>query len=110
MSVSEDMNMLRRLVAEGNRREESDEEEHPNLQDHVRRAFADILSLLENGLRQSLSERQRAWVRDVYDRVFDEPLYENLASSGKLARGREVKLLVDDMPKPKKPPQRRSIE
>lgn len=52
----------------------------------TRSAFEKMLEDLESGERNMLSAKQRSWVRGV----LDIPEYENLASKGKLARGREV--------------------
>lgn len=53
-----------------------------------------------------LSEKQRAWVRNVYEQLFDVPHYENLVSSGRVPRGREVPLPPGLQNLPKKPPGR----
>jgi hypothetical protein len=37
-----------------------------------------------------LSVKQHQWIAGFYEKHFDVPHYENLASSGKLLRGREV--------------------
>lgn len=54
-------------------------------------------------LQHALTVKQRDWVqRTVNDHV---PQYENLYSSGKIPRGREV--TVNTGPLPKRPPSRR---
>jgi hypothetical protein len=55
-----------------------------------------------------LSDKQRAWVGAIYEQLFDEPQYLNLASSGKLCRGREVPTPAVLQNLPKKPPRRRT--
>ena len=59
---------------------------------------------------RQLSDKQRAWVKDVFERFCDEPIYKNLVSSGQVPRGREVELPAVLRPEnlPKKPPQRRA--
>jgi hypothetical protein len=49
-----------------------------------------------------LTDKQRAWVVAVHERVTGGG-YENLVSSGKVPRGAEVQLMVG--PLPKRPPQ-----
>jgi len=73
-------------------------------------AFADMRAdLVAYGTldgRYQLSDKQRAWLRVVHERVA-APQYENLVSSGRVPRGREVE--TPDVLKnlPKKPPPRR---
>jgi hypothetical protein len=57
-----------------------------------------------------LSDKQRAWMNAIYEQLFDEPEYENLASSGKLCRGREVPTpaILRRENLPLKPPRRRT--
>ena len=107
--------MLRELCAKADEYDALDEDAYKNdlttqLPEERQRKFPDSTrKAFRNMLSQSrfLSEKQASWIRAIYERVFDAPTYENLASSGKLVRGREVELLVDVMPKPKKPPQRK---
>lgn len=103
----EDMRMLRELCVKADELDAASNDADAAIADFkfpdkARTAFRQMLSRA-----RPLSERQRAWVRGVYETVFDAPVYENLASSGNLCRGREVELLVERMPKPKKPPARR---
>jgi hypothetical protein len=72
-------------------------------QEH-RAAFVDMLGRLER--YPTLSDKQRAYVRDVGERLEIILQYENGVSSGKVPRGQEVELLVRD--KPLRPPGRRS--
>lgn len=55
---------------------------------------------------RALSDKQRAWLIEVYERVYRSPHYENLVSGGKAPLGRPVELMVRD--KPLRPPPRRS--
>lgn len=63
-------------------------------------------SMLDRGF--GLSDKQRAWVESIYERLFDVPKYENLVSSGKVPRGREVPTPLVLQNLPKRPPPRRS--
>jgi hypothetical protein len=70
------------------------------------KAFENMLQRVSASGRE-LTPSQRSWVRDIHEKVFDEPRCENLFSSGKVPRGREV-----DTPEvlrnlPLKPPGRR---
>jgi len=68
-------------------------------------AFIGMLVDLENGKWPLLTEKQRAWVRGVTEKVFDEPTYSNDWSSGKVPRGlREVETPAILRNLPKKPP------
>ena len=67
--------------------------------------FTDMLNR-----RRPLSDRQGKWVRGVYEKLFDVPQYENLVSSGKVLRGREVETPEVLRNLPKRPPQRRVSE
>jgi hypothetical protein len=53
-----------------------------------RDAFEDMADALARAERATLSEKQRAWALAVRARFV--PDYENLVSSGKAPRGREV--------------------
>lgn len=60
----------------------------------------------ESGRRfRELTERQRAWAAAVRERV--APQYENLVSSGRAPRGREVPTPTVLQNLPKRPPTRR---
>ena len=125
VSYREDFEMLTKLVAEADRRDLEEEgaegaELHPSeveevpFPENARKAFREMLETLERtrgyGQGYALSDKQRAWVRGVYETVFATPLYENLVSSGKAPRGREVEVLAHKMPKPLKPPPRKRDE
>jgi hypothetical protein len=109
MTVADDLGMLRQLVAKADEIDEMDDEGRYfyDFQERHRKSFRDILDRMENGKLYKLSESQRGYIRGIYERVFQSPVYENLVSEGKVPRGKEVKLLVDAMPKPLKPPGRR---
>lgn len=99
--MSDDREMLQKLVAKADELDAADDDKDDEFlfPENARRAFR---SMLDRSL--PLSDRQRAWVRGVYEKVFDAPTYENAVSSGRVPRGREVVLLVDAMSKPLKPP------
>ncbi len=80
------------------------------LPDAVREAFEDMLSKIER--RGPLSSRQRAWVKATLagEKYDAPPEYENLVSSGRVPRGREVPEPEALKHRPLKPPQRRSPE
>jgi hypothetical protein len=65
-------------------------------------AFRGMKAFLVDNQYATLSEKQRKWVmKRLEDFV---PLYENLVSSGKVPRGKEVQLMVGFLPK--RPPQK----
>jgi hypothetical protein len=68
-----------------------------------REAFGDMLERLEK--YPTLTDRQRAYVRDVGERLEILQEYENGISNGTVPRGREVELMVKD--KPLRPPGRK---
>jgi len=70
-------------------------------------AFGDMLDALEGG-QGELTDKQRSWAREVGERVGAVIEYENLMSTGRAPRGREVELMVKD--KPLRPPQRKLSE
>jgi hypothetical protein len=59
---------------------------------------------LDDGKRESLTERERLWVNDVIDR--EEPRYANLVSRGLVPRGKEVETPAVLKVLPLKPPGR----
>jgi len=64
--------------------------------------------MLDKGL--PLSERQVAWVKGIYEKVFDVPLYENAFSAGKVPIGEALRTPVPEVlkkPLPLRPPGRR---
>ena len=89
--LAEDEKMLRGLLATC---PDVDEEERFNA-----RAFQDML---DRGY--ALSDKQRQWVRGVYEKIFDEPQCLNLWSSGRVPRGREVPTPAVLQNLPKRPP------
>ena len=56
---------------------------------------------------RSLTDKQRSWLRSVYEKVVGTPQYENMISSGKAPRGREVPTPKVLLNLPKKPPGRK---
>jgi hypothetical protein len=97
----EDGRMLQRLTEKYRELDEADDERAKQIPS----AFADMLRV-----GRPLSAKQRVWVRAIYEKFFDEPMYENLASSGGLCRGREVEtpavLRRENLPM--RPPKRRT--
>ncbi len=81
--------------------------EHPDDAEERRLPVRQFKSMRDLGF--PLSDDQRSWVKSVYERLFDKPVYENLVSSGRAPRGREVPdppvLQRENLPK--KPPTRR---
>jgi hypothetical protein len=72
--------------------------------------FQRMLIDLEAGTWYELTEKQRTWVGGVYEKLFDEPIYRNDWSAGRVARGAYGKTEVPAVllgPLPKKPPGRR---
>jgi hypothetical protein len=58
----------------------------------------------------SLTAKQRVWVSGIYEKLFDEPTYENAWSAGKISAGSSLKTNVPEVlrrPLPMKPPGRR---
>jgi hypothetical protein len=74
--------------------------------DKAATAFEGWLPKLEENPHYFLSEKQRGWLRGVYEKLFQAPVYENLVSSGKVPRGREVPTPIVLQNLPKKPPGR----
>jgi hypothetical protein len=62
--------------------------ENGNINDDTRDAFLEMRESILNGDRDSLTDRQRKWVRGSLGVIE----YENLWSSGKVPRGAEVPL------------------
>lgn len=100
----EDQRMLSRLIQRALELSESDDDKDTAKADRINvGVFEDMLAR-----NRPLSDAQRGWVKDVYEKVFDDPQYANLASSGRLCRGREVPTPKVLLPQnlPKKPPGR----
>ena len=73
-------------------------------------SMQDMWDRYTRGRLSMFSDKQKAYIRETHEKVFDEPHYENLASSGKLALGEALRTPVPDVlkkPLPKKPPGRR---
>jgi hypothetical protein len=58
------------------------------IQEYLPGAFRKFSGMLSNGY--ALSLKQHEWVADVYAKYFGEPVYQNLISTGRVPRGREV--------------------
>lgn len=65
--------------------------------------FSNMLTGLEQRRFNNLTTKQRKWAKDN----LDEPTYENLISSGKAPRGREVPTPAVLQIRPLKPPGRK---
>jgi hypothetical protein len=76
----DDIRMLDEIIAKAVELDEADEE-------HTipTGAFMDIRAWRLRQGGPGLSDKQRVWVRGVYEKLFDTPLYENLVSSGKVS-------------------------
>ena len=92
---NDDLDLLRDLLA------------LEEISDSERDAFSDMLSALHNGIA-ILSTKQREWGRSVRSRHVPE--YENLVSSGKVAKTCSRVFEFEMMPKPKRPPRPRSTD
>lgn len=77
------------------------------ISDSEEKAFSSMKAGLESGKWSRLTEKQRAWAKGVLERASGEPEYLNLASSGKLCRGREVETPEVLKNLPKSPPRKR---
>lgn len=86
--MSADSDLLRRVL-------------DTKLTDEQREIFEDMLDKI--GSTGKLSEKQRTWAKSIVD----EPEYENLVSSGKVPRGREVPTPPVLQNLPKRPPPRK---
>ena len=75
--------------------------EKGSLSDSEHRAFESMQGRLGTSESFKLTEKQRAWGKNVLERATDNPEYLNLASSGKLCRGREVETpeVLKNLPK-----------
>lgn len=74
------------------------------LPEDQREAFTEMRREVKAGRRERLSGKQRQWARDVLDEHI--PQYENLVSTGKVPRGREVETPEVLRNLPKRPPPR----
>jgi hypothetical protein len=81
-----------------------------DISDSERESFEDMYEKLLSTLMEHLTERQRAWVKSVYDRCV--PDYQNLISTGQAPRGKEVPTieLLKRENLPLKPPSKRKLE
>jgi hypothetical protein len=103
-----DLALLRACIAEWYSKRDAAEDdgvEEPNWYE----PFRGMLAGLTSGAWDALTEKQRRWVKGVHERLFDEPQYENLFSSGKVALGGYGKTPTPEVlkkPLPMKPPRR----
>jgi hypothetical protein len=73
--------------------------------DKDRHAFEGMLRTVTGG--RKLSKPQRDWAEDAFKKYgLEVGFAENLVSSGEVVRGKEVKMLYENMPRPLKPPGR----
>jgi len=81
--------------------------ERDDLSDAARAAFEDMQHKLD---RWPLTKKQRQWIEAALrgEKFEPEPEYENLVSSGRVPRGREVPTPAILQNLPKKPPPRRT--
>lgn len=93
--AQEDVELLRTVLAN-------------RLEDEQHEAFSSMLEELVEGRRERLSGKQRSWVRDVLEEHI--PQYENLVSSGKVPRGREVETPPALRNLPKRPPSKPRLD
>lgn len=70
--------------------------------------FCSMVEKIDSGKWTYLTDRQRGWVRGVYEKLFDEPQYDNLWSSGKVPKGNYGKTPTPEvlLKRPLKPPGR----
>lgn len=106
-----ELSMLTRLLGNNEENQDRNEEEEQAKDDAFPKttqdAFRLMLRSLQSGAKLVLSDRQRAWVKDVYEKVFDDPQYENLVSRGLVPRGKEVETPAVLRNLPLRPPGRR---
>jgi len=99
----DDIKQLKACLAEVERNEAAGEKFNVD-------AFGSMLSALLEGYRDHLTEKQRLWVHGVHERLFDEPQYENLFSTGRAPTGVYGKTptpAVLQKSLPKRPPTKR---
>ena len=95
MGRSEDLNMLETLL------------EYETLDDWEKEAFAGMRDRLsKSSAEKPLTKSQREKVEGAWRRLGLDEGASNLWSSGKIPRGKSVRLQYEDMPKPLKPPGR----
>jgi hypothetical protein len=102
--------MLRELVAESTanflraRAEGTDETEPP-----WAISMVDMWTRYTNGRLSVFTAKQAAYIRETHEKVFDDPIYTNDFSAGRVPLGSALKTAVPDVlkkPLPKKPPGR----
>jgi hypothetical protein len=102
----EDIRMLRAILSEY---ESLDED------DRLYRTACGAASRVESMLARLqgnpdllLTEKQRSYVHDIYEKLFDAPIYANLVSAGKVPLGNPVETPAVLKNLPLKPPKPRS--
>jgi hypothetical protein len=106
----DDIERLHRCLVEASRRYEADGEDGTFEEPSWERPFRRMRSDLESNRFEELTDKQRAWVHGVCEKLFDEPTYSNDWSSGKVPRGDALKTPTPEVlkrPLPLKPPGRR---
>lgn len=85
--------------------------EDERLEDEHREAFEGMQKFLSESAGNKLSTKQKLYVKDIYAKLELDASEgsKNLFSSGKVPKGNDVKLLIDSMPRPLKPPAKRVI-
>ena len=105
----QDLSLLRRLVGELKKHEDKEEQDFfATLATGHLHNFVDMLDRIEKWRIRMLTDKQRSYARSITEKLFDEPQYENLWSSGK-GRGDYGKTEVPAVlraPLPLKPPGR----
>jgi hypothetical protein len=105
---AEDLKLLRACIASWESKRdlaEDDGVDEPNWFE----PFVSMLDTLVSGRYHELTDKQRSWVKGIYEKLFDAPQYENLFSSGKVNLsdcGKTPTPEVLKQPLPKKPPRR----
>jgi hypothetical protein len=73
-------------------------------------SMQDMWDRYTRGRLNHFSDKQKSYVRETHEKVFDEPTYENLASSGRLTIGEALRTPVPEVllkPLPLRPPGRK---
>jgi hypothetical protein len=102
--------MLRAIVETLDRADVADEENEGDDTSKFEAGMRDMLDRHSRGKLFRFSPKQEKWIRETYEKVFDEPQYENAFSAGKVPLGEKLRTPVPDVlkkPLPLKPPGRR---
>lgn len=98
----EDAKLLRACIAFYKHRDEVE-----SLDENEAKHLAAFESMY--ALYRPLSSKQKSYLKGIFERLFDEPLYENAFSAGKIPLGEALKTPVPEVllkPLPMKPPGR----